>query len=118
MEVGPNNTATIGFTDYGQLAIGDPQLLVLPQPGTLIEKNYDFGWVQGGYMMWNLIAPVSGTVIQTNEAVLADYYLINQSPYGAGWLVVVQMSNPDDLNSLLTPAEYASECCPPCHCEN
>jgi glycine cleavage system H protein len=118
VEVGSNNTVTIGFTDYGQLAIGNPQVLELPQPGTVIEQNYDFGFVEGGYMEWELIAPVSGTVLQTNEAVLADYSLVNQSPYGVGWLIVVQMSNPDDLNSLLTPAEYASECCPPCHCEN
>lgn len=120
VEVGANNTVTIGFTDYGQLAIGDPALLLeLPQSGSVMDQNYDFGFVEGGYMQWELIAPVSGTVIETNEAVLADYSLINQSPYGAGWLIVVQMSDPTQLNSLLTPAEYATPLyCPPCHCEN
>jgi glycine cleavage system H protein len=66
----------------------------------------------------NLTAPVSGVLLQVNPAVLSDFSLINHSPYDQGWLVEVRMSNPDDLSQLLTAAQYARQCCPPCHCVN
>lgn len=113
------DTVRIGFTDYAQLAMGNFWSLNLPETGAVITRGATFGFAQGEDSMdVNLTAPVSGTVLEVNQDVLTDYYLINQSPYDAGWLVLVQMSNPADLNLLLTAAEYASQCCPPCHCNN
>jgi glycine cleavage system H protein len=112
-----SGTVRIGFTGYAQMAMGSISFIRLPEPGTVLTRDTTFGFLQGADTMdVNLNAPVSGTILEVNRAVLADYYLINQSPYDAGWLVVVQMSNPADLNLLLTAAQYASQCCPPCHC--
>ena len=113
-----NNTVRIGFTDYGQRAIGQFLTLILPPVGTVLNRDLLFGFVEGGYMSYNLTAPVSGTVVQTNKDILEGYNVINQSPYDAGWLIVVQMSNPADLLLLLTASFYAYHCCPACHCDN
>jgi glycine cleavage system H protein len=113
------DTVRIGFTDYGQAAIGPLWYLILPEPGTLLNRGFTFGFVQGEDTQdINFTAPVSGIVLEVNRDVLSDFYLIHQSPYDAGWLILVRMSNPDDLNLLLTAAEYARTCCPPCHCNN
>jgi glycine cleavage system H protein len=113
------DTVRIGFTDYAQLAVGNFWSINLDGPGTVLTRGTTFGFVQGEDTMdVNLTTPVSGTILEINQNVLADYYLINQSPYDAGWLVLVRISNPDDLNLLLTAAQYASQCCPPCHCNN
>ena len=92
--------------------------IILPDPGTELVRGSTFGFMQGEDTMdVNLTAPVSGTVIETNYAVLDEYDLVNEFPYTTGWFIVVKMSNPDELNDLLTAAEYASWC-PPCHCNS
>jgi glycine cleavage system H protein len=118
VRVEADNDVRIGFTDYGQRAVGYFRNVELPQPGAILQVDYTFGFVQGGYMEYNLTAPVSGTVVQTNQDVRDNHFLINQSPYDAGWLIVVHMSHPDDLKLLLSAGEYANQCCPPCHCAN
>ena len=113
------DTVRIGFTDYGQSAIGALWYLTLPEPGIVLNRGYTFGFVQGEDTQdINFTAPVSGVVLEVNRDLLSDFYLIHQSPYDAGWLILVRMSNPDDLNLLMTAAEYARTCCPPCHCNN
>jgi glycine cleavage system H protein len=113
------DTVRIGFTDYAQLAVGNFWTVVLSNPGTVLNRTETFGFIQGEDTMdVNLAAPVSGTIISINQTVLSDYRLINLDPYGAGWLVTIQMRNPDDLKLLLTASQYALNCCPPCHCDN
>ena len=109
----------IGFTDYAQMAVGNFWSVDFWELGTVLKRGGTFGFIQGEDTMdVNLSAPVAGVLMSINQAVLADYLLINRYPYDDGWLVTIKMSNPDDLTLLLTAAEYARQCCPPCHCAN
>ncbi|GEM_PF-172863 len=113
------DTVKIGFTDYAQLAMGSVWSVDFSKSGSVVKRGDTFGFIQGEDTMdVNLQSPVAGVLMSVNQAVLADYYLINWYPYDAGWLVTMKMSNPDDLNLLLTAAQYARQCCPPCHCNN
>ena len=113
------DTVRIGFTEYAELAVGNFWSVDILKAGTVAKLGGTFGFIQGEDTMdVNLQAPVAGIILEVNQAVLADYRLINNSPYDDGWLVTFKMSNPDDLKLLLTAAEYARQCCPPCHCNN
>lgn len=113
------NIVRIGFTDYAQQAMGNFWSLDFSGPGTVLKIGDRFGFAQGEDTMdVNLASPVSGTLLAVNPDVLADYRLITLYPYDAGWFITIQMSNPDDLKLLLTAAQYAQNCCPPCHCNN
>jgi glycine cleavage system H protein len=115
----PDGTVRIGFTEYAAIAMGPIWSIDLPGPGTPIRRGFTFGFMQGEDTMdVNLTAPVSGTVLEVNREVLQDFSLVNRSPYDRGWLVTVRMSHPEDLDLLLTAAEYAGHSCPPCHCNN
>ena len=113
------DTVRIGFTDYAQLAVGNFWSVGFSKVGTVLKRGDTFGFIQGEDTMdVNLQAPVAGTILSINQAVLSDYFLINWYPYDAGWLVEIKTSNPDDMDLLLTAAQYARQCCPPCHCNN
>ena len=115
----PGNIARIGFTDYAQQAMGNFWSLDFSKPGTVLKRGDTFGFAQGEDTMdVNIESPVSGTLLTVNPDVLADYRLITLYPYDAGWLVTIQMNNPDDLKLLLTAAQYVQNCYPPCHCNN
>ena len=109
----------VGFTEYAQLAVGNFWFVGFSKAGTVSKLGDTFGFIQGEDSKdVHLQAPVAGTILAVNQAVLNDYRLINVSPYDEGWLVTFKMSNPDDLKLLLSAAEYALHCCPPCHCVN
>ncbi len=113
------DTVRVGFTEYAQLAVGNFWFVGFSKAGTVSKLGDTFGFIQGEDSMdVHLQAPVAGTILAVNQAVLNDYRLINISPYDEGWLVTFKMSNPDDLNLLLSAADYALHCCPPCHCVN
>jgi glycine cleavage system H protein len=108
----------IGITTYGQLGLGALEDFGLPQPGTIMTKGQSFGcfFVGDDTMIFDFPGPVNGQIIEVNQDIENDPSLINMSPYDAGWLVVVKLDNPEDLNDLLTYEEYFSTSCPPCHC--
>jgi glycine cleavage system H protein len=113
------DTVKIGFTDYAQAAMGPIWSIDINPAGTPVNRGFTFGFVQGEDTMdLNLTAPVSGIILSVNQEILKDFSLINSSPYVRGWLVEVKISHPEELNLLLTAAQYARQCCPPCHCNN
>jgi glycine cleavage system H protein len=92
----------------------NPWKCSLSKPGTSLAKGDNFGAIEGYKMAADLISPVSGTVVQINPLVVgivdtADGALIALAdPYNQGWMMVIQLSKPAELNSLLTPQKYAS----------
>lgn len=98
--------ATIGITDYAQSELGDIVYIELPEPGRILQPDEMFGTVESVKAVADLIAPVSGEVVETNTAVTERNELVNQDPYGEGWLVKVRLSNPDEVDQLLTAEQY------------
>ena len=98
--------ATIGVTQYAADEMGEVIFAELPEEGTEVERDEVFGNIESAKAVEDLTAPVSGTVLRRNEAVLDTPETINEDPYGEGWLIVVRMEDETTLDTLLTSAEY------------
>jgi glycine cleavage system H protein len=96
----------IGITDYAQEQLGDVVFVTLPEPGTELDAGTTFGEVESTKSVSDLYAPVAGTVVARNEALDANPELVNQDPYGGGWLVEIRPTDSGAVESLLDAAAY------------
>lgn len=96
----------IGITYYAQEQLGDVVFVELPKLGSQVEQGKPFGVVESVKTASDLYAPVGGEIVEVNEKLVDRPELVNQDPYGEGWMIVVRMSDPAQLNSLLTSAQY------------
>jgi glycine cleavage system H protein len=102
-----NDKCRIGITDYAQKSLHEVVYVDLPNVGKALTQNATFGTVESVKAVSELYSPVSGDVIQRNEKLIDSPELVNQEPYGAGWIVVVKPSRlQDDLKTLLSPEAY------------
>ncbi len=95
-----------GISDHAQTELGDVVFVELPAVGKTLSKGAMFGTIESVKAASDLYAPVSGTVIEVNEAVKNDPSLVNKDCYGAGWLIKVAPSNASEFDGLLDPAAY------------
>lgn len=100
------NEATIGISDYAQDQLGDIVYIELPWDGQTLAQEEKFGDIESVKATSELISPLSGEVIKANEALKDNPELINDSPYEDGWMLVVKISNPAELDGLLSAADY------------
>ena len=100
------NVAIVGITDYAQDSPGDVVYVELPKVGDDFAANESFGSVESVKAVSEVFSPVSGEIVGTNEALADTPEKVNQDPYGEGWMIRVQMSNPGEVDSMLTAAEY------------
>ena len=100
------DVAVIGITDYAQSQLGDIVFVDVPTVGETIEANEVFGSIEAVKTVSDAFSPVSGEVIEFNEAVEGDSSLVNNDPYGEGWLIKIKMSNPAEVDALLDAAAY------------
>ncbi|MEW6064439.1 glycine cleavage system protein H [Desulforamulus profundi] len=100
------NRATIGITDFAQESLGDIVFVELPSVGDTLEAEEPFGVVESVKTASDLYAPVSGKVVEVNDGPVDAPEIINQDPYEKGWLVVVEMSDPSQLNELMSAEQY------------
>jgi len=98
--------ARIGITDYAQDQLGDVVYVELPAPGKSLAKGAPFGSVESVKAVSELYMPVSGKVVETNPALENSPELVNSDPYGRGWMIVVEPSQPEDLKNLLSVQAY------------
>ena len=98
--------AIIGITDYAQDSLGDVVYVELPKPGDEFATNESFGSVESVKAVSEVFTPVSGKVTSKNEALSDEPETVNSDPYVAGWMIRVRMTNPGEVDSLLTAAEY------------
>ena len=99
--------AVIGITDYAQDQLGDIVYVELPwDAGQSVKQEEKFGDIESVKATSELISPISGEVVQANEELKDHPELINDSPYEKGWMLVVKMSNPSELNSLMDADQY------------
>ena len=101
-----NEIATIGITDYAQGELGDVVFVELPEIGDSIEVDTPFGTIEAVKAVADLYAPVSGEIVETNDNLEDSPELVNQSPYGDGWMVKIKMSDPSELDELMNDADY------------
>ncbi len=98
------NTAVIGITDHAQTELGDIVFVELPKPGAKLSAGASFGTVEAVKTVAELYAPVNGEVTEVNAALAKDAGILNQDPYGQGWIIKVKLDKtPDDL---LSATEY------------
>jgi glycine cleavage system H protein len=99
--------AVIGITDYAQDQLGDIVYVELPwDAGQSVNQEEKFGDIESVKATSELISPISGEVVQVNEELKDHPELINDSPYEKGWMLVVKMANPSELNSLMDADQY------------
>ena len=99
------NRVRIGISDYAQNSLGDIVFVENPEEGDEVTANETMGSIESVKAVSDLISPVSGTVVLVNEELEDSPESINEKPYEA-WLIEVELSNPDELNSLLKEDEY------------
>lgn len=102
--------ATIGITDYAQNALGDIVFVELPDSGEQVELGDAFGVVESIKSVSDLLAPLSGEVIEKNENLEEAPELCNESPYDTAWMVKIKMSNISELEQLLNQSDYQKAC--------
>ena len=98
--------ATLGITWYAQDALGELVHYEPPDSGVTLVKDSIYGEVESVKAVSDLIAPVSGEVVQVNEKVVAEPETVNEDPYGDGWLVRLRLNDPAELDGLLDSAAY------------
>ena len=104
------NVAVIGISDYAQHALGNVVFVDMPEQGDDVTAGEDFGAVESVKAASDLIAPVSGAVLESNEVLLDNPRLVNQSPLADGWIIKVEMTDPAELDNLIDEAAYAEFC--------
>jgi len=96
----------VGITFYAQQALGDIVYVDLPKVGTRVEQGKPLGSVESVKAVSDIYAPVSGEVIEVNEALVEKPELLNRDPHGAAWLAKIRLNSPEELNSLLDAGQY------------
>jgi glycine cleavage system H protein len=98
----------VGITDYAQDALGDVVYVDIPETGTAVQAGQPFGEVESTKSVSDVYSPVTGTVVERNEALADDPGLVNAEPYGEGWMVVIETSAEGTLDGLLDAGAYRS----------
>jgi len=101
---------TVSITDYAQKSLGDVVFVELPEKGTTIEQGESIGAVESVKAASDIFAPVSGEVLAINEKLGGQPSLLNKSPENEGWLFQLKVTNPKELEELLTEDDYKTHC--------
>jgi len=97
---------TVGITDYAQDALGDIVYIDLPEVDSTVEANNEMSEIESTKATSSVIAPVSGKVVKVNEELSESPEVINEDPYGKGWIAVIELDDPAEADDLMDAAEY------------
>jgi len=98
--------AFVGITDFAQGELGDVVFLEIETVGETLEKGETFGSVEAVKTVSDMFMPVGGEVLEFNEVLADNPELVNKDPYGEGWMIKIKMTDPAELEELLTPEAY------------
>ena len=104
-----DGTARVGITDFAQDELGDVVFVELPDEGTEISATEEFGVVESIKAVSDIYAPVSGTVQSVNDALFDRPELVNEDPFGEGWMLDVELADESELDDLLGPDAYRDQ---------
>jgi glycine cleavage system H protein len=102
------DVGTMGITDHAQQELGDIVYVDLPKPGTHVEQGKPLGSVESVKAVSDIYSPVSGEVTSVNETLATSPEKLNEDPHGAAWLVKIRLSAAEEINQLMTAADYQS----------
>ena len=100
------NVAKIGISDFAQGELGDIVYVDIPSVGKSLAAHAEFGSIEAVKTVSELYLPVSGKVLEINSLVSDSPALVNSDPYGEGWIIKLEITSPDDLNTLMSAEEY------------
>ena len=103
-----NGRVRVGITDFAQDALGDVVYVEIPEVGTEVTAGEAFGEVESTKSVSDVYAPVSGTVVERNDLLADSPNLVNESPYGDGWMGVIEPTDPPEIDRLLDVSGYRS----------
>jgi glycine cleavage system H protein len=103
-----DDIAIVGITDYAQGELGDVVFVELPQTGDLVQQLEPFGTIEAVKTVADLFAPLSGEVVEVNTLLEDSPHLINEDPYGEGWIIKIKISDQVELENLLSAEDYAN----------
>lgn len=98
--------ATMGITDYAQGELGDIVFIELPKTGAKLEQMKPFGVIEAVKAVSEIFSPISGEAAEVNSKLESEPTTINSDPYGNGWIIKIKVSNPQELNNLLSAEDY------------
>ena len=98
--------ATLGITWFAQDALGELVHFEAPEAGGTVAKDSTYGEVESVKAVSDVVAPLSGEILEVNEKVVEAPETVNEDPYGKGWLLRIRLSDPSEVDSLLDPAAY------------
>jgi glycine cleavage system H protein len=101
------NIATVGITDFAQGELGDIVYVEVDTIDEMVDSEAVFGTVEAVKTVSDLFAPLSGKITAFNDELTSTPEVVNSDPYGAGWMVKIEMNNPDEINNLLNAEAYA-----------
>jgi glycine cleavage system H protein len=96
----------VGITDFAQDQLGDIVFVELPEVGRELKAGEALGVVESVKSVSDIFSPVSGKVVAVNEELAQHPELVNQDPYGAGWMIEIELADPGELDGLLSPEAY------------
>jgi len=99
-------TGTVGITDHAQKELGEIVYLELPEVGHVYNAQEEFGTVESVKAVSELFTPVSGEVVEINKAAVSEPGIVNDDPYGDGWLIKVKLSTDEEVSKLMTAEQY------------
>ena len=100
------NRGTVGVTDHAQREMGEILFVDLPEESSQVDKNDNLGSLESSKTVAELRCPLSGEIISINKDLEEEPSLVNDDPYGNGWLVVLEMDDPGELEDMLNAADY------------
>ncbi|MBF0274701.1 MAG: glycine cleavage system protein GcvH [Nitrospinae bacterium] len=103
------NIVEVGITEFAQSELGDIVFVELPEIDSEVTANEKFGEVESVKTVSDLFSPVSGKVVEVNENLEAEPEKVNEDPYGAGWMIKIELSNPDEVAGLMSSDDYAAQ---------
>ena len=103
-----DGTALVGISDFAQNQLGDVVFVELPKVGATLAQFDQMGEIESVKAVSDLYTPIGGEVVEVNADVVAKPELVNEDPYGKGWLIKVRMDDRADLDNLLDAAQYAA----------
>lgn len=101
-----NNIGTVGITDHAQSELGDVVFVDIPSDLQEVKKGEAFGTIEAVKTVADIYAPVSGKVVEINSSINDHPEVVNKDPYGEGWLIKIEIADPNELNDLLSVEDY------------
>ena len=102
------DVGTIGITDYAQKELGEIVYLELPEVGHVFNANEEFGTVESVKAVSELFTPLSGEIVEINKAAISEPGIVNDDPFGDGWLIKMKLSTDEEVGKFMSAEDYAN----------